>query len=139
MHCLSKIYFAVHVKNVYEVQILRSTTTDSLLVILLSCHQIGSLSSSTANQRAAQNNYRALGCQDLYFLNFVTCTLKNSGCTSVCNLVILLSLVTYLFITSIFNVGREEVSVAPPPLVVIVTPHFHEFFYKRILNDGVSK
>ena len=35
---------------------------------------IGSLSSSTANQRAAQNNYRALGRQDLCFLNFVTCT-----------------------------------------------------------------
>ena len=46
----------------------------SLLVIVLSCPQIGSLSSSTANQRAAQNNYRALGCQNLYFLNFVTCT-----------------------------------------------------------------
>jgi hypothetical protein len=29
----------------------------SLLVIVLSCPLIGSLSSSTANQRAAQNNY----------------------------------------------------------------------------------
>ena len=57
-----------------EVQILRHPKTGSLLVIALSCPQIGSLSSSTANQRAAQNNYRDLGCQDLYFLNFVTCT-----------------------------------------------------------------
>ena len=32
---------------------------------------------STANQRAAQNNYRALGCQDLYFLNFASCTNLN--------------------------------------------------------------
>ena len=39
----------------------------------MSCPNIGSLSSSTANQRAAQNNYRAYGCQDLYFLNFVAC------------------------------------------------------------------
>ena len=42
------------------------------IVIVLSCPLIGSLSSSTANQRAAQNNYRTLGFQDLYFLNFVT-------------------------------------------------------------------
>ena len=57
------------------IQILRHPKTGSLyvLVIVLSCPQIGSLSSSTANQRAAQNNYRSLGCQDLYFLNFVTC------------------------------------------------------------------
>ena len=47
----------------------------SLLIIILSCPQIGSLSSSTANQRAAQYNYPALGCQDLYFLNFVTCNI----------------------------------------------------------------
>ena len=44
----------------------------------MSCPQIGSLSSSTANQKAAQNNYRALGCQDLYFLNFVTCNQTKS-------------------------------------------------------------
>ena len=53
--------------------------TGSLLVIVLSCPQIGSLSSSTANQRAAQNNYRAFGCQDLYFLNFVTCIGSSQG------------------------------------------------------------
>ena len=41
--------------------------------LLLSWPEIGSRSSSTANQRAAQDNYWALGCQDLYFLNFVTC------------------------------------------------------------------
>ena len=57
----------------WEVKILRHPKTSSLLVIVMSCPQIGSLSSSTANQRAAQNNYRALGYQDLYFLNFVTC------------------------------------------------------------------
>ena len=45
--------------------------TGTLLVIFLSCPQIGSLSSSTANQGTAQNNYQA--CQSLYFLNFVTC------------------------------------------------------------------
>ena len=47
-----------------------------LLVIVLSCPQIDSLSSSTANQRAAQNNYWAFECQDMYFLNFVTCNIK---------------------------------------------------------------
>ena len=50
----------------------------SLVVIILTCPLIGSLSSSTANQRAAQNNYQALGCQDLYFLNFV-CTHPFTG------------------------------------------------------------
>ena len=55
-------------ENFSEVQILRPPKPGSLLVIVLSCPQIGSLSSSTANQRAAQNNYRALGCQDLYNL-----------------------------------------------------------------------
>ena len=40
-------------------QILRPRKTGSLLVIVLSCPLIGSLSSSTANQRAAQNNYYA--------------------------------------------------------------------------------
>ena len=54
---------------------LGSPRPSALLVIFLSCPQIGSLSSSTANQRAAENNYRALGHQDLYFLNFVTCTI----------------------------------------------------------------
>ena len=54
-------------------KILRSThpktpKPGSLLVIILSCPPIGSLSSSTANPRAAENNYRALGCQDLYYL-----------------------------------------------------------------------
>ena len=49
----------------------RHPKTSSLLVIVLSCPQIDSLSSSTANQREAQNNYRALGCHDLYYLNFV--------------------------------------------------------------------
>ena len=48
-----------------EVQILKHPKTSFLLVIVLSCPQIGSLSSSTANQRAAQNNYRAWGFQDL--------------------------------------------------------------------------
>ena len=48
-------------------KILRSANPEtpkpgSLIVIVLSCPQIGSLSSSTANQRAAQNNYWALGC-----------------------------------------------------------------------------
>jgi hypothetical protein len=43
-------------------------------VIVLNCPLIGSLSSSIANQKAAQNNYRTLGFQDLYFLNFVTCS-----------------------------------------------------------------
>ena len=45
-----------------------------LFIIVLSCLLIGSLSSSKANQRVAQNNYQVLGFQDLYFLNFVTCT-----------------------------------------------------------------
>ena len=52
---------------------MRPPKPGSLLVIVLSCPQIGSLSNSTANQRAAQNNYWTLGLQDLYFLNFVTC------------------------------------------------------------------
>ena len=52
---------------------LRPPKSGSLLVIVFSCPQIGSLSSPTANQRAALNNYWALGFQDLYFLNFVTC------------------------------------------------------------------
>jgi hypothetical protein len=46
------------------------------LVIVLSCPQIGSLSSSTVNQRQGgqiKTNYGVFGCQDLYFLNFVTC------------------------------------------------------------------
>ena len=43
----------------------------------MSCPQIGSLITSTANQKAAQNNYRALGCQNLYFLNFVACKLNS--------------------------------------------------------------
>merc|ERR1711971_684635 len=38
------------------------------------CPLIGSRSSSTANQRAGQKNCRSLGSQDLYFLNFFTCT-----------------------------------------------------------------
>ena len=55
-----------------QVKKLRSTNSETpkdraLLVIVLSCPHIGSLSSSTANQRAA------LGCQNLYYLNFVTC------------------------------------------------------------------
>ena len=56
-------------------KILRDPKTGALLVIVLSCPQIGSTSSSTSNQRAAQNNHQALGSQDLYFLNFVTCML----------------------------------------------------------------
>ena len=52
---------------------LRPPKSGSLLVIVFSCPQIGSLSSSTANQRAAQNNHQALGWLDLFFLNFVTC------------------------------------------------------------------
>ena len=47
--------------------------------MVLSCPLICSLSSLTANQRAAQNNYRALGCQDLYFLNFVICKKHNNN------------------------------------------------------------
>ena len=43
-------------EKVYEVQILVSPKSVSLLVIVLSCPLIGSFSSSTANQRAAQNN-----------------------------------------------------------------------------------
>ena len=35
---------------------------------------MGTLSSSTANLRAAQSNCRAFGCQELHFLNFVTRT-----------------------------------------------------------------
>ena len=54
---------------------MRPPKPGSLLVIVLSCPQIGSLSSLTANQKAAQNNYWALGCQDLYYLNFGTCTI----------------------------------------------------------------
>ena len=53
---------------------MRPPEPGSLSVIILTCPLIGSLSSSTVNQRAAQNNYRALGLQDLYFLNVVTCT-----------------------------------------------------------------
>jgi len=57
-----------------EVKILRHPKTSSSLVMVLSWLQIGSLSSSTANQRAAQKYFWALGCQDLYFLNSDTCT-----------------------------------------------------------------
>ena len=57
-----------------EVKILRHPNTSSSLVMVLSWLQIGSLSSSTANQRAAQKYFWALGCQDLYFLNSDTCT-----------------------------------------------------------------
>ncbi len=64
-------------KSWYRQQSLRSTNPGTpkvqlYIVIDLSCPLIGSLSSSTANQRAAQNNYRTLGCQNLCFLNFVT-------------------------------------------------------------------
>ena len=58
--------FHAHVstdENFLEVQILRPLKTGSLLVIVLSCPQIGSLSSSTANQMAAQNDYRAFGAR----------------------------------------------------------------------------
>ena len=55
-----------------HVQILWPPNSGSLLVIVLSCPLIGSISSSTANQRAAQNNYQTLGFQNLYFLNCVT-------------------------------------------------------------------
>ena len=58
---------------------MRPPQPSSLLVIFLSCPLIGSLSSSAANQRAAQNNYRALGIQDLFFLIFLTCTLLKRG------------------------------------------------------------
>ena len=58
-------------ENFYRWKDLRSK--NPLLVIVLSCLQIGSLSSSTANQRAAQNNYWVLGCHNLYLLNFVSC------------------------------------------------------------------
>ena len=43
--------------TILRVQVLRHLKTSSLLVIVLSCPLIGSLSSSTANQRATQNNY----------------------------------------------------------------------------------
>ena len=59
-------------ENFKKVQILRPPKPGSFLVIILSCPLIGSLNSSTANQRAAQNNYYALWFQYLYFLNFVT-------------------------------------------------------------------
>ena len=62
----------LQVKRFQEKQILGHQKTGSLLVNVLSCPQIGSLSNSTANQSAAQNNYLALGCQDVYFLNVVT-------------------------------------------------------------------
>ena len=52
----------------YRWKFLRSTNpkmpkSSSLLVIVLSCPLIGSLSSSTANWRAAQNNYWTLGAR----------------------------------------------------------------------------
>ena len=53
--------------------------SESLLVIVLSCPLIGSLSRSTANQEAAQNNYYTepdFGFCDLYFLNFFTCNYR---------------------------------------------------------------
>ena len=53
-------------------RVLRPPKLGSLWAIVLSCPLIGSLSSSTADQRAAQNNYWALGFQDLCFSNFVT-------------------------------------------------------------------
>ena len=53
----------------YRWKILRSTNPETLKVWLFIC--------STANQRATQNNYRTLGFQDLYFLNFFTCTRNN--------------------------------------------------------------
>ena len=59
--------------KVLEVQILEPQSPALYIVIVLSCPLIGSRSSSTANQRAAQNNCRALGSQDLYFLKFFTC------------------------------------------------------------------
>ena len=54
-------------------QILGSTKFNFSLVIVFSCPLIASLSSSTANQRAAQKDYQALGFQDLYCLTFFTC------------------------------------------------------------------
>ena len=67
----------------YRWKILRSTNTETpkaqlFINICLSCPLIGSLSSPTINQRAAQNNYQALGFQDLYFLNFVTCIIRQA-------------------------------------------------------------
>ena len=67
-------YFSCTGKKILEVQILEPQSPALYIVIVLSCPLIGSRSSSTANQRAGQKNCRSLGSQDLYFLNFFTCT-----------------------------------------------------------------
>ena len=65
--------------KVLEVQILEPQSPALYIVIVLSCPLIGSRSSgATANQGAEQNNCRALGSQDLYFLKFFTCKQKIS-------------------------------------------------------------
>ena len=63
---MSIIFMTVYL---YRWKVLRSTNPETSKVWLFI--------RSTANQRAAQNNYQTLGFQDLYFLNFVTCTRNN--------------------------------------------------------------
>ena len=57
--------------KILEIQILEPQSLTLYIVIVLSCPLIGSCNSSTANQRAAQNNCMALGSQDLYFLKYL--------------------------------------------------------------------
>ena len=86
---------------------LRPPKPCSLSVIVLSCPIIGSLSSSTANQRAADNNYQALVFQDLYFLkhcylyqvinqfkNFQFTQFMNAPCRTVLKQLLLPAMVT---------------------------------------------
>ena len=66
--------------KVLEVQILDPQRPALYIVIVLSCPLIGSRSvvccGATANQRAAQNDCRALGSKDLYSLKFFTCNVS---------------------------------------------------------------
>ena len=67
-------------EKVSEVQILGPPKSGSLLVIVLSCPLIGSLSSSTVTQRPAQDNYYTdpnFGVQEFVFLKL--CYLYLSG------------------------------------------------------------
>ena len=66
--------------KILELQIMEPQSLALYIEIVLSCPFISSRSSSTANQRVAQNNYQGLGCQDLYFLNLVTCTGSSAQC-----------------------------------------------------------
>ena len=67
------VIFLITGNKVLEVQILEPQRPALYIVIVLSYSLIGSCSSSIA--KAAQNNCRTLGSQDLYFLKLFVCSL----------------------------------------------------------------